>query len=262
MKAIPFIIIFFCVYTLQAQSPQDLKLPEPKRFIDKIEIFAGPSLSFNYGNKFIENYKDDNIESNRFVKMGYSIGVGVYHPLSDRIDFNLRLQYDQKGRKTELNTPSNPPSIRRLGIKNYNYNYLTVSLAPRISVGINKRFFISVGAYCSKIQAVKGYEKITDSEGQIFLEDTFKGRFFEDTNNDGGVYSITWIPGLQSFETYDIGGVLSIGYSLPIGENHILTIQIIDNYGLTNINKDKPYGQEEKNHNIQLLLGYTLIRKN
>ena len=57
MKAALFIIIFFGVYVLQAQSLGDLKLPEPKRFIDKIEIFAGPNLSFNYGNKFVERIK-------------------------------------------------------------------------------------------------------------------------------------------------------------------------------------------------------------
>ncbi|QLH33330.1 MAG: hypothetical protein HWD62_13760 [Cyclobacteriaceae bacterium] len=107
-------------------------LPAPKRFIDKIEIFAGPNLSFNYGNMFIENYNDDNVTNKRLLKLGYLFGLGIYHPVKDRLDISLRLQYEEKGTNSEMVTPG-------LQINSdYLYKYLSASMAPRILFGKRK----------------------------------------------------------------------------------------------------------------------------
>ncbi len=256
INALLILISIGCV--AQAQSFIEVKYPQPKRFIDEIEVFAGSGLSFNHGNKFIENYSDENLTNYRLTKLNYVFGIGASHSFTDRIDVNVRVQFEQKGRKTELNTPSNPQDNRRIGFKNYNYNYLTLLIAPRVSIGVKKRFFISSGAYVSKILDAKGYEKITDSQGQVYFEETFEGRFFEDVDANGGVNSITWIPGLQSFKSSDVGVTFSMGYSFSIGERKLIGVQLIDNYGLTNINKDNPYYQQEKNHTIQLLISLSL----
>ena len=81
----------------------------------------------------------------------------------------------------------------------------------------------------------------------------------EDTLEDGSVYASAYAPNLTGFESFDLGMVLSVGYKLPFGKD-LLSVQLIDNIGLTNINEGRPYGQSEKNHTIQLLLGYSFLR--
>lgn len=255
------LILFLIPHVCMAQHRnENLRLPEPKRFIDKVEVFAGPGLSFNYGNKFLENYKDDNVQNKRLLKVGYTFGIGIYHPVSNRIDLNARLQFEQKGRKTESNTPLTLPENRRVNDKDYTYNYLALSVGFETLLGEKKRWVFSVGGYYGKIKGIAGYEKVHVTKDGTTYEGRFKGRYFEDTGSDGGVYSITWVPGLQSFESYDVGLLLKFGYLIPVKKSHSLIFQLTDSLGLRNINKDRPYGQEEKNHSLGLTVGYVLQR--
>jgi hypothetical protein len=85
-------------------------LPKSKRFIDKVEFVIGTGLCFNHGNMFVENYRGEYangnyVENKRLTKIGYSIGIGAYHPVNDWIDINVRVLWEQKGYKSELNTP-------------------------------------------------------------------------------------------------------------------------------------------------------------
>ena len=80
----------------------EVQVPKRKRIIDKFEVFVGPSLSFNYGNKFLENYSDDNISNRRIPKPGYTFGLGIFHTINDRLDLNARLQYEQRGGERNL----------------------------------------------------------------------------------------------------------------------------------------------------------------
>lgn len=77
-------------YSLFGQSSENLILPEPKRLIDRVEIFAGSNLSINYGNMFVENYRGDYTDNNyvtnkRLLKFGYLFGIGAYHSFTNRI---------------------------------------------------------------------------------------------------------------------------------------------------------------------------------
>jgi len=63
-----------------AQQTVDPPQQTHKRFIDKVEVFAGPNLSFNHGNKFIDNYNDaPYVQNTRKTKVGYSFGLVVDH---------------------------------------------------------------------------------------------------------------------------------------------------------------------------------------
>jgi hypothetical protein len=227
------------------------------KFINKVEVFAGSALSFNYGNKFIENFKDANIESRRLLKFGYVAGIGLHHAITKRVDINVRFQYEQKGRKTELNTPWTSTS-RVITYKDYSYNYLTMLIAPQIKLGQNQKWVVSIGAFYSKIKGMKRYERVSFDNQTI--EGNAKGRSFEDVDDNGGVYSGTWIPELQSFESDDYGIVGSLGYSVFLKKKQAMLIQLVDNFGLKNINKDNPYNQKEINHSISLMVSYILTR--
>jgi hypothetical protein len=242
MKAALFITIFFGAYALQAQSPQDLKLPESKRFIDKIEIFAGPNLSFNYGNMFIENYNDDNVTNKRLLKSGYAFGLGVYHPIKDRLYVNMRFLYEEKGTNSEMITPGLQINSK------YIYKYLSASIAPRVLFGKNKKLALSFGIYFSRIQSAKGDITVLDRQNDQTFISSFYGRQVRELRPDGSTASIS----------------IGFGYSLNISQKSSATIYIADNLGLLNINKPviivNNLNPIEKNHNISLLIGYILKR--
>jgi len=221
-----------------------------------VEIFAGPNLSFNYGNMFIENYKDDFVTNKRLLKPGYTLGIGVYHRLSNRSDLNIRFHFEQKGTRNELTTPSLPHGNKQIDYFNYSYNYITFSSAKNHEIGIRKRFVVSIGAYYSKILKIKGIGKTYDVMGTITKnEGSYEGRFFYDLTNVGTRQGFTWSPDLTSIEDHDLGLVCSLGYRLLI-KKQIILIQLQDNYGLKNINKNNPYGLKEKNHLLTLNVSY------
>lgn len=254
------IIIYIFLISLipnfsRGQTQGELNLPQPKRLIDKVEVFVAPSLSFNHGNKFIENYKDENITNTRLLKPGYVLGIGGYHSLSNRLDLNIRLLYEQKGTKNELNTPSLPDG-RIISLDNYSYNYLTIIAAPQITIDRKMNFVISAGVYYSRIKEIKGTTKLSDTNGIVNSEGSFNGRYFYDLSDDGIRQGFAWMPNLSSIEKYDIGVVVSVGYKIPLKEKHIIVVQLQDNFGIQSINKNNPYGLREKNHSITLIINY------
>jgi len=234
----------------------------PLRFINKIEIFAGPGLSFNRGNKFIENYKDANIENKRLLKVGYTAGVGIYHTLSKRIDLNLRFQFEKKGTMSELDHPLNPVNndSRQLISTSYSYNYLTLSLAPIAYIDKEKRFALSVGGYLGKIGKTSGIITYSDPASPLAVNN-FIGRIWASYNPDGGINGSTFIPGLQSFEKYDYGIVIGFYHNISVSANQNISIRLIANYGIQDINKKSIIESlPEKNHSLSLILGYILNR--
>jgi len=256
MKAALFITIFFGVYVLQAQSLGDLKLPEPKRFIDKIEIFAGPNLSFNYGNKFVDNYYDGVIKNTRLTKIGYWVGLGLYHPITARIDVNAKVQWEQKGAKAELNRPLG--NDRQTITSEYTYNYTSISISPRYLLG-KKKVAISFGGYVAMISSVRGQEIYSDPSGGPSVNNNFEGRYWSIIDPDGAIRNWTFIPGLKSFNKYDYGLILGVSYGVSLKKRHNLLFYLVDRYGLQNVYNDK-FSENllEKNHTVSISLGYVL----
>lgn len=246
------------------QPSENLKLPEPKRLIDRVEIFAGSNLSFNYGNMFVENYRGDYVDNNyvtnkRLLKFGYLLGFGAYHSFTNRIGLNVRLQYEQKGTKNELNTPVNPVNddAREITTDNYTYNYLTINASPTYYFGRKNRWMISLGAYYSKTENLRGSSESYNTRDFQVNKGSFEGRYFYHLREDGATDGFSWMPRLTSIEDYDWGLITSIGYRIPFNQKHSLFIQLQDNFGLKNINKNNPYSLEEKNHSFSLIISYT-----
>jgi len=257
-----FIMLSVAIASTHGQSIEKIVLPEPKRLIDKIELFAGPNLSFNYGNMFIENYRgeyanDNYVVNKRLLKPGYAVGVGIYHPFTDRIDLNIRLSYEEKGTKNELNTPSLPDGNREINYHNYSYRYYSLIITPQAYLGEQKRIVLSLGLSYSKIREISGNGRTYNTNGTYYSEGSYKGRYFSDLRDDGVIQGFAWMPYLTSIEDYDWGFVTSIGYRIPFKEKHSILIQLQNNFGLKNINKSNPYGLEEKNHLLSLIIGYT-----
>ena len=239
-------------------------MPTTKRFIDKVEVFGGPSLSFNRGNMFIENYSDPIIQNKRLMKAGYSIGIGAYHPVKNWLDLNARVLFEHKGTRSQLNNPLNPVNddSRLVTNSEYSYGYLTVCLTSNLFIGKRKNVSVLFGGYLSKIKSVRGFGSNFDTQGHITpTAGNFVGRYWYGFREDGAINSFTFIPGLQSFEENDFGLSIGMAYQIHIHGNHSLTVRLIDNYGLHNIyNKKFVENLPEKNHNLSLTLGYMFSR--
>jgi len=253
MKLILTTILTLLTSVLVAQITKAGDEHFPLKFIDKVEIFAGPSQSFNYGNKFVENYKDENVTNKRLLKPGYAFGVGVYHPISERFDLNARFQIEQRGTNAELNIPT-------LKINSeYTYKYLTFNLLPQIHFGRNKKFYVAVGGYYSALKDVSAIEEVYDKTDKVTRIGNFEGRSVRYLRDDGTTQTIAFSPGLQSFAKFDYGLVLGIGYSVKVRNKSSIVFQCVDNLGLQNINKssvgilDNP---PENNHTISFAVGY------
>lgn len=252
--SISFLFLFIISRELLAQGDENHMV---LKFINKVEVFAGPSLSFNYGNKFIENFKDENIENRRLLISRYAIGIGLCHKLTNKIDLNFRMLYELKGTKTELVLPKNGT----ITSSSYTYTYITFQAMARVWLGHNKKWFLALGGYYSKINSLKGYEKILDSKlNTVIKDEKFEGRYFVEVRDDGTISSSTWQPGLTGIERNDYGVLSSIGYVLPISEKSEITIQVIDSYGIANINRNNIFALKEKNHSISFLFAYALHR--
>ena len=256
---------FFCLLLssyLLAQDKTARTSLQTERFIDKVELFAGPSLSFNHGNKFIENYDDGVLQNKRLLKSGFVAGVGVYHPLNRKIDINARIMWEQKGTKAELNHPLNPVNDNTIQqiVTNYTYNYLTIGIAPKFYIGSSNKFSFSVGGYYSIIKGTNGLVHYSDPRSGL-TSNEFKGRQWNGFSPDGGISSSTFIHGLQSFERNDFGITLGFSYSFLMAKQNLLMIQLIDSYGMNDVyNKQYPENLPERNHSINLILGYLYNR--
>jgi len=263
INAFALIIFLLSVSNAWAQSTMKADNNMPLKFINKVELFAGPSLSFNHGNKFIENYKDENIENKRLLKVGYAVGIGLYHTITRRVEINARFQFESKGTNAELEHPfSTVNKDERQSItSNYSYSYLSFSFAPIFYIDAEKKLGLSIGGYFGKILKARGVVTYYDLNSGSAVND-FTGRLWQSFNSDGTINGSTFIPGLQAYEENDYGIVVGAQYRIPVGVMQSLTISVIDHYGMKNVNNNLfPENLPERNHSLYFIVGYTFNRK-
>lgn len=266
MKAKDYIFLCLCILidiNVFSQEENTIQLPKPKRFIDKVEFVVGAGLCFNHGNMFIENYRGEfangnYLENKRLTKIGYSIGLGVYHPVNDRIDINIRLLWEQKGYRSELNTTLS--TAREFRESDYSYDYFTIPIIAKVYIDKKRRFAVSLGGYISQLNSVSATEKFYNTFDNTRATASFFGRTLVAFDGNGGINTAAFIPGLQGFAEYDYGATLGLSYNLKLSEQSGLLFQLVDNFGFANVNKKNftlIASPEERNHNVSLFVGYT-----
>lgn len=263
VRKVSVFFIMFSILSFNAWAQQPDENHMPLKFINKVEVFAGPSLNFNYGNKFIENYKDENIENKRLLKVGYAVGIGLYHTITRRVEINARFQFEKKGTNAELEHPfSTVNKDERQSItSDYSYSYLNFSLAPIFYVDDKKKLGLSIGGYFGKILKARGVITYYDLNSGSAVND-FTGRLWQSFNSDGTINGSTFIPGLQAYEENDYGIVVGAHFRIPVGVMQSLTLSVVDQYGMKNINNNLfPENLPERNHSLYFIVGYTFNRK-
>jgi hypothetical protein len=262
------IILFSSI--LNAQDKHDLQKLVPKRFIDKVEVVVGPSLLLNYGNEFIENDKGPYFSNSREVKTSFSFGLGIHHPLKNWLDIGVRLLWEKKGTKSKFTTAPQDTSATHNLVQSveseYTYNYLTLSFTPTIFLDKKRRYALVVGGYYSQIKSVNAKTSWAwhNDNYNGFSKQSFHGRQVVGIDSNGGVTSLGTAPGLSSFQNDDYGAIIGLGCYIPLTRSHSISIQLIENFGLQNINK-QAFGPSlsnppEKNNTLCLMIGYVYHR--
>jgi hypothetical protein len=170
--------------------------------------------------------------------------------------------WEQKGYKSELNTTLF--NAREFRESDYTYNYFAIPVTAKLFIDKKRRFAISLGGYVSKLNSVRATENFYNTLDNTMTSASFIGRTLVGFDTDGGINTASFIPGLQGFEELDYGVVFGLGYDLKIKGNSSLSFQLLDNYGLANINKPNFTSipsPDEKNHTITLVIGYIYQRK-
>ncbi len=256
---------------LRAQETPDARKLMPKRFVDKVEFVVGPSLCFNYGNKFIDNYCSNIFTNEKELKVGYCFGLGLYHPIKSRIgviSINARILFEQKGTKAKFTTAPLDTSATHNLVQtvesDYSYRYITLSIMPSIYFGKNKKWSISLGGYYNWLKGVDAHVSWTSISDNVkdFTEESFKGRDVFGIDPNGGISSFGQALGLRSLKNNDYGGVIGIGYFIPLTSPHGIAIQVIDHFGIQDISKQffPIVTPPEKNHSINLIICYVFNR--
>ncbi len=241
IKRLKYLLIGYCFCLAIPSLAQDsLNLekyyPKPKNY--KIQFFIGPSL--NYLKKGNEDGRN-----NRLNKIGYSLGIGVTRNIGKRFELNARLSWERKGYKQDyfgaVDTVINgvkQPWLSGTITNDITIDYTTFSLSPQFR--ISKNFTISSGVYISSLQkAVEVYD------------------FFYPTRH---LFSFNALGG---YEDVDYGITIYLGYSLNIGKNLSITLQLLDNIGLKQIWKFYNMGFPPKYNNsysMQIGLAYSIKR--
>ncbi|MFM7854462.1 MAG: hypothetical protein ACKO96_21700, partial [Flammeovirgaceae bacterium] len=140
------------------------------------------------------------------------------------------------------------------------YNYFTIPFVAKIHLDNKRKIAVSIGGYLSQINTVSATENFYNTLDNSRTSSTFTGRTLVAFNANGGVNTASFIPGLQGFAEYDYGAIIGLSYELTLGKQSGLLFQLVDNFGLANVNKKNftsipsPY---ERNHTVSFLLGYT-----
>ena len=247
-----------------------LKKQTPKRFIDKVEVVVGAGLCFNRGNMFVENsrleFANGNFVTNkRLPKMAYSFGIGVYHPVTDRLDVNARLLWERKGYRSELQTALGLSS-RAFATSDYTYTYFTLPVTARLFFDNRKKIAISFGGYFSQFKDVSVTEKFYNTLDFTRSSTRFAGRTLVGFDANGGINSAAFLPGVQSFMRYDFGATVGLSYHAKVGVGSDLLIQMTANTGLANVNnKEQNFtgipSPTERNQTVIISVGYVYKRR-
>ena len=166
-------------------------------------IEGSPSQISLRGNEIIDNKHKS--------KLGFSGGVFFQFNYNKFLSLRTNLAYERKGSKTEAWTSdvNNDDEYESEGTIHANFNYLTLPILIRATLGNKVKYFVNVGPYAGYLM-----KKTTVHE----LEDNFNVTYDE----------------TSLFKRFDAGITTGIGFSVPIKAQYSLSFEVRNNLGLIN----------------------------
>jgi hypothetical protein len=191
----------------------------------------GPGVSTLRGNFWVESLNAPRI--------GFTGGVFIQKNCSDLISFRTALLFERKG--SSFTGPVTDEEGNSMGDMrtNFNFDYLTVPLLFRTTVGKKVRFFANAGPYFSYL-----------------LKQTVVSR--------GDQISTMRQADTEGYKRFDMGITAGIGLSFPVCSTMNMNVEVRNNLGLVNTS-DRPMADNGKimHNSTNLLVGvsYRLCSK-
>lgn len=186
-------------------------------------IQGGPGYKSLYGNRFLEN--------NKSAGLGFSAGLTFQYNLSKIFAINTGISFERKGsffKGVAYDVNRNPIGNYRM---HGNYDYLTIPLLLRASVGKKIRFYINAGPFFGYLIKQTDISRV-EGIGKIKRDNT------------------------STMHQTDMGVSTGAGMIIPLNERLNLSGEIRNNRGLYNISKDPIISNGElKTNYTNLILG-------
>lgn len=228
-------------------------------FVNSLEIFGGPNVSYNYGNWRLRNYSDLRGVSNiRYLKWGWAAGAGFSIPIYKKLEMNVRVEYEKTGSDNNLTVPADYEDgvYRHSYVRSdYSYYHIKNTLLLQYPVISNTHFdcLAGVGGYLSLIthtylKRYYGTYNFYVYGSNEFLYEASNERVFETLNKNGTSHSIAFQSTLKAFSTLDIGMLASLQIRYKINARHSMGFQLLQTIGMRDVNypmRFNPSFQEE-----------------
>lgn len=186
----------------------------PVKFINKIEIFAGPGLSFiddNGWSDFIYNLSDQRTIYSYHPKTGSIIGLSLIHSFKQRFELQGKFSFEKRSYDEKIMNLDTNGSLDSESLTTQKNDYLVGSLVASYSLSKSNRFHFFLGGsayYLKKSRAIASYT----TNGQP----------------TGGA-SVNTIDG---FEKYTFDALAGIAYLMPLGDVLTGVLRLQGNYVL------------------------------
>lgn len=230
-----FVLVFVLFYAISfscwAQpdkvSQDELQQYYPKKLVTRIEVMAGPSFVYGRSDDFVLD-----------GKLSVSAGFGLEHEFNSNFSIEVNFFYEIKGYKQKLSGINMDSGYAR---PSNSVNNLTLSYVSISPLGIyhfpTDRFSLGCGPYF-------GY--------------LINSRFFQETYVNGSLTSIyrRRLLSNELYKSYDLGLSAIVSYSIL--KRRLVTINLIYNHGLMEVNI--PPVSSYINNSIALVLKYPISR--
>jgi hypothetical protein len=197
----------------RAQEKVDVEKLRPKRVIDKVEVLAGPSISFTNGKDMIGGM-NPRITTDYSSKAGYFVGVGLIHSLG-KVELRARVLWEQRGSVQKVF--DNEPKGLFLILNETKYNYLTIGFTPTIFIGRNQKFYVFAGASYSKLSSAESVQTLT-------LNDQIQS-----------VYRIQYSAGQAGIKSDMVDVISGVGYRVYSKNKKEISAFLQNDYDITDV---------------------------
>jgi hypothetical protein len=187
-------------------------------------IVGGPYLISLRGNDIIEKYQEPTI--------GFSAGVTFQYNFKKLISLRTDIAFERKGSVWEgETTDENGNSLGEITTHS-NFDYLTLPLLIRLSLGKKIIYFINTGPYFGFL---------------IKQTSVTRGDEIRTLTNDN----------TSDFNRFDIGISVGLGLSIPISKQFLVSFEIRDDLGLYNVSKSPVINNGTiKTNSAGMILGF------
>lgn len=175
-KKILILLLLPTTYAL-AQDLSSAQANMPVKFINKIEIFAGPVLSFiddNGWSDFIYDLSDQRTIYSYHPKTGSIIGLSLIHSIKQRFELQGKFSFEKRRYDEKIMNLSTNGSLDSESLTTQKNDYLVGSVVGSYSLTKSNRFHFFLGGslcYLKKsintiigggaINTIDGFEKYT-----------------------------------------------------------------------------------------------------